>query len=124
MERSGISVDGKEGLLPGIYLLVRTCSPCLQLTLFVSKAAQCFRKSGDQPEESLACAYLQRLTAYKLRATNSRDAYIEALDRACDLFLKAGHVDKATECQVDAGNLLAAASECYTYNPPKKRRGC
>jgi len=116
MERIGISADGKEGLLPGIYLFAWSCPPCIQLTLFVFKAARCFRNSGDQLEETLACAYLEQLTAYRLRAVNSRDACIEALGKACDLFLKAGRVDKATECQVAAGNLLAAASERCTYN--------
>jgi hypothetical protein len=45
----------------------------------------------------------------KFRALGSHDESAEAYGRACNLFIDAGSIQKAVECQEAMGNTLAAA---------------
>jgi hypothetical protein len=75
----------------------------------------CFRKDGDIVGEMLANAYLAELSALEYKAVNSRDGFESAYSKACDLFLKAGRILKAAECQEAMGNTVAAAGEYIRY---------
>ncbi|KAF8241597.1 hypothetical protein K440DRAFT_665246 [Wilcoxina mikolae CBS 423.85] len=72
-------------------------------------AAFCFRQDGDTVGEMLANAYLAELSALEYRAVNSRAGFEAAYTKACDLFVQAGRILKAAECQEAMGNTIAAA---------------
>jgi len=57
----------------------------------------------------LAAAYQEELTAMEYRATGARK---ESFEKASQLFLDAGRIEKAAQCQEAAGNLTASAGEC------------
>lgn len=53
----------------------------------------------------------------KHRAHGLRKEFIAASKEACKLFLKAGRISKAVECQEAIGDTVAAAGECLISQP-------
>lgn len=45
------------------------------------------------------------------RARSSKKEFTLAFEEACKLFLRAGQISKAVECQLAIGNMTAAAGE-------------
>lgn len=51
------------------------------------------------------------------RAHGLRKEFTADFKEACQLFLKAGRISKAVECQEAIGNTAAAAGECLMGQP-------
>jgi len=71
----------------------------------------CFKRAEDRVGETLANAYITELSAVKSRAADKHDESCVAYSKACDLFLEAGQILKAVECQIAMGNTIAAAGK-------------
>jgi hypothetical protein len=71
----------------------------------------CFKRAGDKTGEALADAYFVELKGIEHRAAGSKKDFIAAFEKASKLFVKAGRIEKAVQCQEALGNILAAAGE-------------
>ncbi|KAF8241483.1 hypothetical protein K440DRAFT_247486 [Wilcoxina mikolae CBS 423.85] len=73
------------------------------------QAVICFIRAGDKIGQALASAYHAQVIGREYRAAGKKNKSVEAFEKACRLFLNAGRVEKAAQCQHDIGNILAAA---------------
>ncbi|KAF8541740.1 hypothetical protein BDD12DRAFT_946309 [Trichophaea hybrida] len=72
-----------------------------------------YEQAGDKIGEALASAYHTQVIGREHRAAGKRQKSVEAFEKACRLFLNAGRVEKAAQCQHDIENILAAAGSSY-----------
>jgi tetratricopeptide (TPR) repeat protein len=77
------------------------------------KALFCFEKAEDRVGLTLVKAYLAEVSALECKATDLDKCFVK-YSRACELFLEAGQILKAVECQKAMGKFSAAAG-MYLY---------